>query len=162
MLIPEMLQLVDLNGASSTDLWFEDPENKMKSLFLRMYSTGSDQFNYTAMIMDFCKSEHLPEALGKVLALALGKKVCWDPDAGKIYVEETLEKRKAEEEVKHARIMDVEKIINEELLKNVENLENLADDERLTEFEESPKPLKKKTSSMYDVLSLKQKSLKVI
>lgn len=85
--------------------FWENPEETLrmilaKELLCRMYTTGRNTVNYTAMLLSFCKSEDPRDGFAKALALALGSRVCSDLLEGERYVEELYQQRRLAREMK--------------------------------------------------------------
>ncbi|KAG7197826.1 hypothetical protein KM043_001640 [Ampulex compressa] len=70
-----------------------------KELLCQMYLTDRRSVNYTALLLAFCKDEDSRVGLAKAFTLAMGRRVCSEPEEGEKYVEQLLEeKRRAKEE----------------------------------------------------------------
>ncbi|XP_074037928.1 sperm flagellar protein 2 [Leptinotarsa decemlineata] len=83
-------------------LWFETSgdvqQQVVRNLLLKLYKISYENFNYTAMLFDFCKGSSTPEGFAKALALSSGKALCWDERVGEMFVKDILEKRRIHEE----------------------------------------------------------------
>jgi hypothetical protein len=58
-----------------------------------MYQTDENEFNWTAMLLDFCKDEDPVAGFVKALELSLGKFICYDDETERTFVSDILEDR---------------------------------------------------------------------
>ncbi|XP_076232985.1 sperm flagellar protein 2 [Calliopsis andreniformis] len=125
-----------------------------KELLCRMYMISRHTVNYTALLLAFCKDENPREGFAKALALALGNRVCTDPEQGKKYVEELYEQKRLAREARYLRTIPhletlqvvtetvrhlidrVERAIDEETLENVNELHHLTLSKVFSSFSE--------------------------
>lgn len=70
----------------------------IKTVICEMYKINKDCFNYSAMLMDFCKDCFSYIGFAKALSIVLGNNVCWDNLTGKNYIANRLKWRQAHEE----------------------------------------------------------------
>ncbi|KAF5287915.1 hypothetical protein FQA39_LY15619 [Lamprigera yunnana] len=112
----------------STKLWFEnecEQENRegmlrlclIKQLLFKLYKVGENILNYTALLLDFCKSDTAEKGFTKALALAFGKEVCQDVILGDIYIASIKEQLFIDE-----RMEQMKQVEDEEILKCVESV----------------------------------------
>ncbi|KAG5872936.1 hypothetical protein JTB14_005957 [Gonioctena quinquepunctata] len=104
--------------------WFETTPDDLRTssirnLIYKLYRVHDNNFNYTAMLLDFCKGDSTLDGFAKALALSLGRALCWDEEIGQRFVEETSEKRILHEE--EVRIRNEERHEAEEFMKSLLN-----------------------------------------
>ncbi|CAH1993692.1 unnamed protein product [Acanthoscelides obtectus] len=83
----EVTGLVTKDNFKEMKLWFEGGEKierllMIKDLLFKLYRVDGTWFNYTAMLLDFCKGKNTAEGLGKALTLSFGIKVCSEKEMG--------------------------------------------------------------------------------
>lgn len=108
-------------------MWFEDDADidNLRTHFLlkltyKLFRTAEDSFNYSAMLLSFCKGNTNVEGFAKALSLVMGRPVCWDEHVGRGFIKETMEKRR-----KHANEVMLRE---QELLMNKAYVHEILDD----------------------------------
>ncbi|KAJ8923226.1 hypothetical protein NQ315_001781 [Exocentrus adspersus] len=110
---PDTIELVYDYQCLEIEFWFESTEDDkyrlklMRKLIFRMYSVRTDQINYTALLLDFCKDVDAVVGLAKALGVCLGKVVCWEKEKGERFMEMS-RRRKLNEEILVGRKQNAE------------------------------------------------------
>ncbi|XP_068915676.1 sperm flagellar protein 2-like [Tenebrio molitor] len=94
---PLLTERVTREEYDTITFWFEEQEDvqleRLKSIIFKMYQTDENEFNWTAMLLDFCKDEDPVAGFTKALELSLGKFICYDDKTGRTFVSDILEDR---------------------------------------------------------------------
>lgn len=96
---PYLTESVSEEEFNGIDFWFEcENEEMIRNIVYKLYKNEDQTFNYTAMLLDFCKDKDPMSGFHRALEVSLGRLICFDETTGKEYVEEILEQRRLYEE----------------------------------------------------------------
>lgn len=126
---PDALEYVTDYQYKSIRFWYENCEQtsalrtiELKKIFFRMYKIKGDYFNYTAFLLDLCRDSSAVMGFAKALSVSLGKIICWSKPIGEKFVEIVREDRRAHEEMKNLKEMEMETENMDEQMPECESL----------------------------------------
>ncbi|XP_056635513.1 sperm flagellar protein 2-like [Diorhabda sublineata] len=165
---PNHTELIDRDCFKNIRFWFEDEFddsnelNKIKNLLFDLYRINQQICNYTAMLLDFCKGECTQEGIAKALALINGRSVCWNKDIGKLFIKETLIKRKVHEkevELREEEIKANKEFVGTILDDIIDTTVHVCDSVVITELENSIENIQEENEKEESDIGIKEEEI---